>query len=108
MNNEKLITAWEKATDNIAEAFLLKYFDRKRDRYDEWWVGDEIGGIMCINDYWFDLHTMLLALRCDVSEKILFSYYDYALECHTDDKQCINFETYIRIEGDFDKLKLKK
>jgi len=74
----KILTKWEKATNELANAFRRKYFDQIGSDY--YWIADEIGGTYHINDYFFSLRDMVDFLRYKYSEKDMFDYYDYELE----------------------------
>jgi len=51
LSNKKL-TAWQKATNNLAQEFCDKYFDGTK----KWrWTGDDIGGNFEVGDYFFGL-----------------------------------------------------
>ena len=47
-----LLKNWEEATEALTFEFILKYFDEGADTY---WIGDEIGGVLFVNDWFFNL-----------------------------------------------------
>lgn len=54
MKNKKL-TAWQKATNNLAQEFCNKYFDGTKD----WdWVAGDIGSPLNVGDYFFSLDKL--------------------------------------------------
>ena len=59
---------WEQATDNLRGVFIEKYFSDVS--VDSYWVGDEIGGILFINDFFFNLSNMVDYLKYDYLEEI--------------------------------------
>ena len=104
----KFIANWEKATNDLALEFVEKYFiDADWDssvaeywRYYCRWAADDVGGILEVCDYLFDLDLILLALKNNVSHKLLFNY--------SEERTTANFSTYIKINGDLSVLGLEK
>lgn len=72
------IEVWENMTNDICELFIRKYFGKLED-VETWWVSNEIGGTMYVNDHFFTLNDVLECLRDDVPKKEMFSYYEYLL-----------------------------
>lgn len=85
------LTKWEQETDRLANLFVRHYFDREADTY---WVADEIGGVLYVNDHFFDLNDIVDFIRYRYSKKKMFEYYDYALKMHEDKKTLINIKNY--------------
>lgn len=71
------IEAWEYFTRDLARYFARKYFGSDAEA---WWVADEIGGVYCINDYFFNLNDMVDFIRYKYSAKKMFEYYEYSLD----------------------------
>ena len=63
--------------NKFAHFFSKKYFGKD---IEEWWVGDDIGGVYYINDRFFNLNDMMDFIRYGYSGKKMFEYYDYAFE----------------------------
>lgn len=94
--NKKWLKQWEMATHNLTNEFIDKYF--KGSANDVFWVGDDIGGVFSINDYFFDLDRMREAIKYNASSKRLFEYQDKELDLAMKDKKMdINFKTYLKI-----------
>ncbi len=68
---------WERVTNELATEFINKYFDKDAEY---WWVADQIGDVMFINDYFFNLSDMVYFLRYKYSKKYMFNYYEYRLD----------------------------
>jgi len=64
---------------DFTEYFIIKYFGKLED-IDYWWVADEVGGVLSVNDYFFNLRDMIDFVRHNYSKKMMFEYYDYALD----------------------------
>ena len=92
------LTNWEKETNILRNIFIEKYFGEV-DEYDFWWIGEEIGGTLAVNDYFFNLERILDALRYNASKKKFFDYYDEELKLQMKDKKMkYNFEHYLKIK----------
>lgn len=70
---------YDNITRKYAEEFTKKYFgDTSVDSY---WVSDKfIGGILYINDFYFNFDTIKYAIDNDVDENDLFEWYDHLTE----------------------------
>ncbi len=90
MKNE-LRKNWEMATEKMAQAFARHYFGKNAE---VWWVAEEIGGVLNINDHFFNLNEIVDFLKYNYSVKKMFEYYDYALECHRNGTVKINIKSY--------------
>ena len=84
---------WEEATTNLANYFIAKYFGKDTDN---WWISQDIGGTLCINDYFFNLSDIVDFLKYKYSKKKMFEYYEYALA--KKDKTPVNIQTWIKIK----------
>lgn len=93
MKNKQLEN-WEKATQELTSLFLKKYFDNPTDYY---FVADDIGGVLYVNDYFFNLDRIVEAIKYKATEKQLFDFYDLEIETLTKGKEMdINFRNYIK------------
>lgn len=93
---EKL-NKWENETDEVTHLFIIKYFGRDADFY---WVADIVGGVLYVNDYFFNLDRILEALKYNASAAKLFAYYEYELEHYSVDRDPmpINFKNFLKIK----------
>ena len=53
---EELLTNWQKSTIDLSQYFVNHYFGRDAEAY---WIADDIGGCLYVNDYFFNLGTMV-------------------------------------------------
>lgn len=99
----KEIIAYEQACNGIAKKFVRKYFDKDAD----WrWIADDIGGILEVGDYLFNLDKIVTALRYKATQKQLFDYYDMQTEVWTNQKvfkkrTLFSFTNYLRYPETF-------
>lgn len=77
-------------TDTLQEHYnacnkLLKIFcDKHEFDYEdakESWVADDIGGIACCGDYFFNMDVIVTDLKEDPHEDELTKWYDYTMRC---------------------------
>lgn len=88
---KELLKNWSESTEAIGDFFVLRYFGRDADSH---WLADDIGGVLYVNDYFFDLQQVLDFLKYSYSKNKMFEYYDYQLQCNEDKKLPINIRTY--------------
>lgn len=58
----------------------INYFCLKHELEFEFWVGDEVGRICCMGDYYFDFDNIRYDIDNDIERDFIFQWYDYALE----------------------------
>ena len=95
-NMSKYLKNYYNAVEDLTKYFCKKYFKDVYEYDVNDWVGCDIGGIICINDYWFSLNNIETAIAYKATEKELFGYYDYSYEKHVAEKGCISFEHYLK------------
>jgi len=87
------IETYNVTVQDLTDYFTKRYFDNA----DFYWVGGEIGGVVSINDYFFNFSDILDYIKNDYSEYEMFGYYEYALEEATEDRSPINIKNYLKI-----------
>jgi hypothetical protein len=65
------------SVDMLADYFANRYFGKDNDL---WWVGDDIGGVAVIADYFFNMSDIVEFIKYKYSRKQMFEYYDYKLD----------------------------
>ena len=96
----KVIDNWEEATQKLAIHFVHTYFEEPEYLVDWWWVADNIGDVLFVNDYWFQLERIVEAIISDATFEQLTDYYEYEYE-HSQSDNCgipppINFKNYLK------------
>ena len=66
------IQQWEELTNTILKNFLSVYFDDNDPYY--FWVGNEIGGVVCYGDFFFNFWDIIACNKLSVSEKQFFEW----------------------------------
>lgn len=92
----KYLKNYYNAVEELTKHFCNKYFKGVYEYDVEDWVGCDIGGIICINDYWFNLRNIEIAIKYKATKKELFGFYEYNLEKHLAKEDCISFENYLK------------
>jgi hypothetical protein len=98
MKNKKLI-AWKKATNALAQEFCNKYFDKTKD----WdWTAYDIGSVLNVGDYFFNLDRIVESLEINCSRELLIQFYDYEIGCYYNKKlPKYNFKTWVKYYAGF-------
>lgn len=81
---DEALQLYEGSCQQLAEAFVRKYFRIKNwKNYAIYWIGDQVGGVLAINDYFFDTNQMADFIRYKYTIKKMFEYMDYRDEFYT-------------------------
>ena len=78
INKNDLIDQYEFASESIAKFFCKKHFQGDEHH----WIAGDIGGMIEINDHYFNVMDMLQYLKNQYTSKQLFHYYEEALKAH--------------------------
>ena len=86
----------DRAVRDVVQKFIDIYYEGTE--VDAEPVAGDICGAWCINDEFWDLSDMVLALDKKVSEKVLWEWYSQLLDDALKDKVMINLKTWIENE----------
>jgi len=76
-----LIAQYETACHHIASYFVKKYFETDYDTdKNVWWIANEIGGCLCINDHFFSIEKMLDYMKNKATPEQMFEHYEYVIQ----------------------------
>lgn len=75
-----IIDDYEHACEKIAIFFAKKYFGDYYEYSSGDWGWQNIGGVININDYYFNVDQMLHYLKYKYSKKQMFEHYNYYLD----------------------------
>lgn len=92
----KHLANWYEATQDLVEGFIATYFVDKnipREELEVYWVADEIGGVLVIGDYFFDMYTITTAIRVNCPMGKLTEWYDYTIRSEKN----VNLDHYLRM-----------
>ena len=82
---------WTNETKELGDFFVTHYFGRDADSH---WIADEIGGVLYVNDYFFNLRDIVEFMRYRYSKNKMFEYYEYQLKCIDDKTFPVNIKSY--------------
>jgi len=91
MKTPKTLQVWESFSHQLAIEFVQKYFTKDAEF---WWVNKEKGGVLFVNDYFFNLKDMVDFMRYKYSKKKLFKYYEYMLDTYETREVRINIKNF--------------
>ena len=108
----KEIKNYEKACEAILLAFVKKYFEDPEDPEDFanyvnfYWIGNEIGGVFFVNDWYFSLNDALVALKNNASYSQLINYREMEMEIYNNeekfgDRKFFSLENYLKYPNNF-------
>lgn len=97
MKKDEILTSWKNETQKLTNYFIERYygFNFEPDCY---WVANEIGGILYINDSFFSLDDICNFIRYNYSKKEMFEYYDLRLKDQIKDKPFPNIENWRKLK----------
>lgn len=93
---KQLLQNYENNVIEITKIFCKKYFGDCYKYHDDDWIGGDVGGIISINDYYFNFSDILTALEYKATEKELFGFYDYSLEKFIKEKISLSLKYYLK------------
>lgn len=91
---KKELEVYYKAIEDLTKVFCEKYFKDVYKYNIEDWV--DIGGVICINDYWFSLNDIEISIKYNATKKELFDFYDYNLDKNLKIENVMSFENYLK------------
>jgi len=89
---KEAVAYYKNACNFVRDEFVQKYFKSGCTYY---WIADDIGGILSINDYFFDMDTMVMALERNVKPKWLFEFCEWSVE---DTKETRNLNYFLNLK----------
>lgn len=101
---QQILSEWEIATNKLSQHFVTQYFDKDAE---VWWVADDIGDVLVVNDYFFNLKQVVEFIKYRYSREMLFEYYEYSLNLAEKGKTPINIRCYAYTITKLSKAKLK-
>ncbi len=88
------IKQYEQACNKIAQYFIKRYFGKDTEN---WWIADEIGSVLHINGYFFDMKDIVDFIKYKYTRNQMFEYYNYDLKNREKAETSINIKNYKKI-----------
>ena len=93
---EELKTSYEK----VCNDYLYKLLDNwNLDEHSNtgWWIGDEVGGMYCLNDDTFiNIDDIIYCVNNDITEDMYNEYIDYITKCNDFGFGTINLNAFMK------------
>ena len=93
MKKENLKRNYEKACNDYLQYFC-KVYEFYYDPY--YWVGGQVGTIVCVDDYYFSLDDIIFCVENEVIKKELLEWYDYCVEAGGLGFPMINLSSWVK------------
>ena len=93
---KNLILAYEEAVENLASAFIEKYYGTEATEV--WWVAEQVGGVLIINDGFWNLEDIVTALRLKIPKRVLFKWDSDSLDAAMKEETFMNLNTFFKVE----------
>ena len=77
------------------ELFCQKHFDCKPEECEIFWVRDEVGGLLVLNDYFISFLDLKYDIDYDVPKDQFFAWYDYSLRVKEATDTDLNYQSYL-------------
>jgi hypothetical protein len=90
-----IIEQWEDITMELALTFVKRYFDEDSEY---WWVNEEVGSVLNVGDYFFDVNDMLDFMRYDYTKEQMFKFYNDRLEAGMNSHTFPNIKNYLKLK----------
>lgn len=82
---------------NACNAYLKAFCEMYGfDYYPDFWIGDEVGGVIELGDYFVNINTIRTAVDRNVPREEFVKWYDYCMDCGTLDIHSPNFDSWLR------------
>ena len=70
--------------DAVCEAYMDAFCKiMEIDEDDAFWIGNEVGGLAAVGDYFVNIHDMKYVVDKDIPRQVFLRWYDYDLEVAT-------------------------
>lgn len=90
---QQLYQKWEQATNKMAKDFIESHYGEGVDFY---WVGDEIGDFLFVNNDFHDFGNICYAIKHGYKVEDLILYLEYRrIEGDKGNKHILNFKHYM-------------
>ena len=104
-----LINQYEQMVNQIVKQFIIKQYqpedEEEPEDYFEFWVNDEIGSTVNIQDYYLNFYDILFDMITQQPRRLIFEWCDFCVE--NQDKGYINYKSYSMGLREFSNKKIR-
>ena len=96
----KLLRLWEKATEKLLQEFIRVYYldeDITMDDIEYWWVAEEIGGVVFINDEHWSLQNITDAFRYNPTREQLWRWHWDSIDAAMGKQAFPNLKNWLKL-----------
>lgn len=94
MSKEKAREYFEKGCNEYLRLFCEKHDFDFEDAKNSW-VGNKVGDIVCVGDYFIGMETIITDIEMDAPEKEFGEWYFYILDAHEFNFSTPNFKSWL-------------
>ncbi len=95
MLNKEQVNTLKELYNNVVKIYIDQFCEKHEIDFDSW-IGDNVGEIACIGDYYFNFSDIKFDIDNNVPEKYIFNWYNIVLELHEQNKDILNFKSYCK------------
>ena len=95
MNKNEVKDLYTKGCNEYLLLFCEKHGFDYEDAKDSW-VANEVGGMVCVNDYFVDMQTIITDVEHCVDESEFIKWYDYCLEANEFGLTIPNYSSWLK------------
>lgn len=88
----KKISALKNDYQLICNEYVTMFCDKQEMDF-EGWVGDDVGGIACCNDFFFSFHDIVLDINSKQKKGLIIEWYYQSVE---NSEKTINYYSYTK------------
>lgn len=92
-----MVQSLKRNYENACNAYLEQWCKKHEFDYKEAeWVGGEVGGVVCVADYYVSLTDIMTDIEKDAPRGEYWKYYDYSLRCAWLEVYHPNYDNWLR------------
>lgn len=95
MNNKEARDLYNRGCNAYLQLFCEKHGYDYEDAKDSW-VANEVGGIICVNDYFVDMATIITDVEHCSDNSEFLKWYDYCLQASEFDLTTPNYSSWLK------------
>lgn len=97
---KKALDNYKKECQFMADTFIEWYFcddDIKPSDVDAWWVADQVGGVLYVNDFFWNMNDLVEIFKEQPTPEQLFKWKYETDEAYTDGKPATKLSAWLKL-----------